>query len=345
MTVRRALQVVIAGGWLVLFGLVAVAACAMAGGDHWPFELAVHFPLQAALVASGLVLLFATLRQGSASIVALVLLVVFGGQVMDGPRPVEPKVGRFAGSATAAPLAGPTRGEGARPFRLITLNMLYANRRTDDLAAWLATGPADVVAVQEVPSSFIAKLKEAAGRAYRHQVVIEDDGPWEGVALLSRFPILSAERFKPFPDAWPGVVSRILVDDAVPVWVLALHARTPLTAETLAARNRYLDGAAARAAGLDGPLVFVGDFNATPYTPAFARLIDRAGLATFGTVPATFPAAFGPLGIPIDHVLVRGLVLTQLTPLPAIGSDHRPLAAELVIPNPSTVHRSSADRS
>jgi endonuclease/exonuclease/phosphatase (EEP) superfamily protein YafD len=50
-----------------------------------------------------------------------------------------------------------------------------------------------------------------------------------------------------------------------------------------------------------------------------------------GPAPATWPAALGPCGIAIDHVLVRGAALSPVTAFTVPGSDHRGLRATVSI--------------
>jgi endonuclease/exonuclease/phosphatase (EEP) superfamily protein YafD len=44
-----------------------------------------------------------------------------------------------------------------------------------------------------------------------------------------------------------------------------------------------------------------------------------------------YPAWLGGLGVPIDHVLGRGVRIAELHALRPIGSDHRPLAATIIL--------------
>jgi endonuclease/exonuclease/phosphatase (EEP) superfamily protein YafD len=83
---------------------------------------------------------------------------------------------------------------------------------------------------------------------------------------------------------------------------------------------------------LDGPVVVAGDFNTTPYAPIFETFLNTARVSTFHDFPATFPAALGGLGIPIDHILVRDAELADLASVGSIGSDHRPLRALVKLP-------------
>ena len=114
--------------------------------------------------------------------------------------------------------------------------------------------------------------------------------------------------------------------------VLAVRHSTNQSPIVPAARTRYLAEISETITRLEGPVIIAGDFNATPYTPAFQALLKATRTTTFTDFPATFPATMGPLGIPIDHVLVGGIRLADLRALPPIGSDHLPLKALLFLP-------------
>jgi endonuclease/exonuclease/phosphatase (EEP) superfamily protein YafD len=72
--------------------------------------------------------------------------------------------------------------------------------------------------------------------------------------------------------------------------------------------------------------------NATPWSHTFQELLS-AGLTVPHFTP-TWPSGWGRLGIPIDHVLGRGVRITELRAGPALGSDHLPVLAEIVIADP-----------
>jgi endonuclease/exonuclease/phosphatase (EEP) superfamily protein YafD len=72
-----------------------------------------------------------------------------------------------------------------------------------------------------------------------------------------------------------------------------------------------------------------GGLNATPWSSAYKRLADGAGLVRVGhPATATWPASPRPL-IAIDHILVRGVRSGSLRLGTPVGSDHLPLIAEL----------------
>jgi endonuclease/exonuclease/phosphatase (EEP) superfamily protein YafD len=105
----------------------------------------------------------------------------------------------------------------------------------------------------------------------------------------------------------------------------------PIYKDSLPTRDLILEKLGEVIAGPDGPVIVVGDFNASPYTPVYRGFTEVAGLATFRHFPASYPARLGGFGVPIDHVLARGSRVAELHALPPIGSDHRPLAATLIL--------------
>jgi endonuclease/exonuclease/phosphatase (EEP) superfamily protein YafD len=117
--------------------------------------------------------------------------------------------------------------------------------------------------------------------------------------------------------------------------VVGLHASSPRPNDPSDARRRdlQLDDLASLLEGADGPLIVAGDFNTTPWSPHFQDLVATAGLRNAANghgYLATWPTAFWPARIPIDHVLVGGRVaVTHVARGQSIGSDHYPIVADL----------------
>ena len=98
--------------------------------------------------------------------------------------------------------------------------------------------------------------------------------------------------------------------------------------------ERAFERAAEVAAALaDQPVLLMGDLNVTPWSPVFARLLkdgdlrDASGARGLTT---TWPANCLWCGVLIDHVLVDPkLAVIGSRVAQDIGSDHRPVVAEL----------------
>jgi endonuclease/exonuclease/phosphatase (EEP) superfamily protein YafD len=81
------------------------------------------------------------------------------------------------------------------------------------------------------------------------------------------------------------------------------------------------------------PVIVVGDFNATPWSRAMTPLYEvglRDTMLGRG-FSATWRREIPMIAIPIDLILIGGRISTQQRWLgPDLGSDHRPVVAELL---------------
>lgn len=80
----------------------------------------------------------------------------------------------------------------------------------------------------------------------------------------------------------------------------------------------------------------LGDLNATPWSPRFRDLVAAAGLRQarrgFGLQASWGPRPLPWALLPIDHVLLRGpWQVRSFRAGPRLGSDHRPVVAELLV--------------
>jgi endonuclease/exonuclease/phosphatase (EEP) superfamily protein YafD len=160
---------------------------------------------------------------------------------------------------------------------------------------------------------------------------------WGGTSTVvwSRHPL------RPGPGelrrrAGGSVLDVTLEIEGRPLRLLALHAPRPRTAASLRRRNAIFRDLARWTRERAVPTVLAGDFNATPWTPALHRLVEGAGLLRSGPPwgwYASWPAALGNFGIPIDQLLHGEGVTVEAFDLLAIpGSDHRALAVRLALP-------------
>jgi endonuclease/exonuclease/phosphatase (EEP) superfamily protein YafD len=90
---------------------------------------------------------------------------------------------------------------------------------------------------------------------------------------------------------------------------------------------------------VSGPVVVVGDLNITPYSPLFQDWLARTGLTDTRrgrTLSPSWPVQLPIVGVPIDHCVVsHDVVIVRHRRLPAFGSDHYPILAELALVPPA----------
>ena len=174
------------------------------------------------------------------------------------------------------------------------------------------------------------------------------------MAILSRLPFETAEIIDNGVTAGERQILHVRLvpsGGTGPVSLLAVHMLKPWYLAFSGGEMERLRWVLKR---YTEPTVLVGDFNATPWSRRM-QMIARAGRMEFAGMPVpTWPASAGPVGLPIDHVLVRGgITVASVTPWggAALGSNHRGLLARLLLPeqagadpdaSPSTAGTSTA---
>jgi len=222
-----------------------------------------------------------------------------------------------AASCTAAP-----------ELRAMTANVLMSNHELGALARDVLAADPDVVVFQELREDFASAFPELAERYPYH---ISTEEPW--VTLASRLPLEDARRIDLLiEDKARQPLAATVTVRGRPVTLFAIHVMPPLNsaANALHAAQYHLL-AQQVALTTPGPLLVIGDFNATPLSPTFARFLVGSGLrlsaASGGQAPTHFPRAH--LGLRIDHVLQRGFQVCGEQVVTLTGSDHRGVVVDL----------------
>ncbi|MEZ5670596.1 MAG: endonuclease/exonuclease/phosphatase family protein [Alphaproteobacteria bacterium] len=295
--------------------LAGATVCALLATLWWPFDLATHFRMHyfvAALVLLALCILWRQYLGG-----ALVLLCGAVHAVWLAPLLLP------IGSGSAVGATG-------RPFRVATVNVSESNTTPGRVLAVIDALQPDILALQET-TVWWPEAPASLLEAYPYQAPLAWD-LGRSVTLISRFPITAHQM-------WDGGGLRVqfpvlTVDvDGRPVTVIAVHPSYGIGHVYSDARAAYMANLAEAVRQSPYPVIVVGDFNSTPFSPVFAGLLDATGMrnaaAGFGHF-ATWPAMLGPFGIPIDNVLVSPEFATEAVATgPATGSDHLPLVVDL----------------
>lgn len=103
--------------------------------------------------------------------------------------------------------------------------------------------------------------------------------------------------------------------------------------KTAQQRGEQVDEVIRWTAGGTGPLVVVGDFNATKHWPAYQRIVTRLDDLVLGLGKRPKPTWGYRPGWPkmlrIDHVFGEGLTATDIQTIDIEGSDHVAIVADL----------------
>jgi endonuclease/exonuclease/phosphatase (EEP) superfamily protein YafD len=192
----------------------------------------------------------------------------------------------------------------------------------------------DVLLVIEVNDSWIAALDQLSV-SYPHRIVQSRRDCW-GIALYSRLPFKQIEVRQIGSADIPSIFAQLEDRDGRSYYLIGTHPLAPVRVTNVELRNGQLEAIGELAASLDGPVILLGDLNTTSWSPYFRDLVKTSGLRDsrkgFGIQP-TWPGGLGDFGIAIDHVLISpGISVRDRAIGPDIGSDHRPVIIELVVP-------------
>jgi endonuclease/exonuclease/phosphatase (EEP) superfamily protein YafD len=300
---------------LALFGIAAAGFTITAFGAAlwWPLDLTSHFRVQyfAGLLVIGVVMWLVRRRRLAG--VFLVLGLVNLATIM--PLYFSPR-------AEASAMAG------SDACRFVLINVRTENTAHHRVAAEIERLDPDVLVLLEVDRRWLDALADTTVD-YPYAVTKPEIGNF-GLAVYSRYAmeghvvVIGASRV-------PSIVAALDIADH-PLTLIATHPVPPVGARASQRRNRALAELGDLVVGTPGPVMVLGDLNATPWSAPFRSLLRASGLrdASRGYgVNATWPDSLPPLRIPIDQCLHSAdiRILSEAVGR-AVGSDHRPLIVE-----------------
>ena len=225
-------------------------------------------------------------------------------------------------------IGGPATGE--KVASLLLWNVNYHNERIEEVISHIAETDADVAAVLELT----APLSEAIRSAFpEHQWLATPRDDAFGIGVLVRGQVVSQRVLGLSGEALPAH-EVVLSTRSGPITILAVHTLPPVRREYAKQRDQMMVEIGEWANQVQGPVVVIGDLNATSWSASFRKLIGESRLRDsqrgFG-LSATWPRQLTPLSISIDHLLHSGELAASVRRTgPFVGSDHRSLYVELV---------------
>ncbi len=258
---------------------------------------------------------------------------------------------RFRGVAAAAlcltvnglalgvflPEAAPQQDLPDRPTITLATYNVWGRNDDHDLVAHLLTseGP-DVVVLQEVRPKLLPVLDRLI-ETYPHQLHCGDMARC-GLALLSKYPFEEAQWRAAGQGVPPLLWARLSLSDGQggqPLTVVSTHFSLALPRYgQFQDKEFFIDFLN----GIDGDVVALGDFNATPWSHVVSDLAARTDMRLVHRFLPTWPARGVPSQFPIDLMLVsEGLGNAGVWRAAASGSDHRPVFARITLPPSSAM--------
>lgn len=216
---------------------------------------------------------------------------------------------------------------GAPRLRVVTANVLMSNEQLSTLAGDVLAQTPDVIVFEELRHD-LTEVSAVLAEAYPYRISTET--PW--VTVASRYPLEDARRLAISADDRGRDLLTATVDvDGQRLTLIAVHFMPPLDAEAFEVNRQQREALEHAVAEVDGPLMVLGDFNATTLSPTFARLLFGTDLRIASTSRMMSPTyyAYGRLGVRIDHVLIRNLDVVGDQIFTLTGSDHRGVSVEV----------------
>jgi vancomycin resistance protein VanJ len=212
------------------------------------------------------------------------------------------------------PRLGPEPRATGDPLVVMTYNLGPGRALPQQVVADILAAGADIVAVEELTPAGSQALQAGLSAIYPYTSL---DARAADCGLLSRFPILSVQRFRPNGTGRTALQATVDARGTL-MQVIVLHPEPPglrlagpwpmPTGAYVDHVDRELADAARRAAEVTGPVIVVGDLNAGDLSRGYARMASVLGDAFreagcgFGF---TFPVGLIVAGVRIPGPLVR----------------------------------------
>ena len=247
-------------------------------------------------------------------------------------------IGLAANLASIVPwyLPAPESRVGDDAIKITVLSSNVSSRNDDPakLVELVNQEQPDILGLIEVTPGFLGGVDAGLGHLpFRHEAAAE--GFW-GLALYSRLP-LSDTGITRFGDTVPPSLTATVQLGGTEVELILVHPFPPMTANLAKRRNTQLDQMARYIRESDKQVVLIGDLNTAMWSPYYDSFVELTGLRNarmgFGVTSTWPPTRF--LGVPIDHIFhSESFITEEFRVLSNIGSDHLPIAADLVVPSP-----------
>jgi endonuclease/exonuclease/phosphatase (EEP) superfamily protein YafD len=190
----------------------------------------------------------------------------------------------------------------------------------------------DLVLTVEVDEWWTERLTDGLTARYPHKICYPLSNTY-GLALFSRLELVEPEVRFIFDEAIPSIRTDVRLRSGAVVGVYGVHPRPPSVLQDTTGRDIELVRLALEIKARGTPAIVLGDLNDVAWSPTTSILMKsgdlldpRRGWGFYNTYPARWPG----LRYPLDYVFnTRHFKICSMRVLPAFGSDHLPLIAEL----------------
>ncbi|MFB2937332.1 endonuclease/exonuclease/phosphatase family protein [Aerosakkonemataceae cyanobacterium BLCC-F154] len=296
----------------------------------WPLELIAHFRVQYLILAVILTIVLIVLRQiGQLKNKALIIaaLLIVGLNAVD----VIPWY---------LPHSQQVVGTPGKPIRVLSFNLNIQNNQDNKVVNLIQSNRPDLTLLAEVDA---AKFKTLKNRL-KDTLPYSFKSPGGGLVVFSRFPFADIRADRLNSQGNHNIIANVIVNQQL-IKFIGIHPLVPINSNNFHRRNSQLAAVTNYIQQQNQPLILVGDFNITPWSPYYRQLINKTKLYNtrlgFGILPSwprpathvRLPSWLIPLvNIPIDHCLVsQQFRVRQIYTGANANSDHASLIIDLVL--------------
>ncbi|XUY26016.1 endonuclease/exonuclease/phosphatase family protein [Agrobacterium sp. rho-8.1] len=222
--------------------------------------------------------------------------------------------------------------QGAKPFRLLSFNVLMENgRNAESIADAIVASKADVAYVMEAAA--LRSVLPRLSQTYPHRLGCGQGTQSCDLLILSRRPLENARIGSLSYVSRERFAMAMINLDGQELTLAAAHLAKPYFDEY---HRNELSRIQSAISSVSGPLILGGDFNSASIAPDMGDFLLATDLKKAQWEPATWPIQAGQFGIAIDHIFARQpATLMKLERLPDnLGSNHYGLVADFAIAAP-----------
>jgi endonuclease/exonuclease/phosphatase (EEP) superfamily protein YafD len=225
-------------------------------------------------------------------------------------------------------------------LRILSANVNIRNDRYAPAIAMVQQQKPDIALFIETTEEWIKQLDTGI----QEQMPYHFFDASSGLALWSRYPLQNAKSDRLGSDNF-SLLATVQVGERS-IQLIGIHFVVPLRQNLFEQRNQQLNGLSQAIQKRSTPTIIIGDFNLTPWSPYYSRLIQQTHLHNaqlgFGIHPTypqpstltRFPGWIAPLlQIPIDHALVTPEIrIHNFYTVVHGNADHAAIVGDFVVP-------------
>jgi endonuclease/exonuclease/phosphatase (EEP) superfamily protein YafD len=229
----------------------------------------------------------------------------------------------------------PAWAASAPSISIASANVLFENRSPTQGVAALAALDVDVIVLLELTPEWVESMRSAGLLdRYPFQEMTPVKGAATGSGIFSKVPFAA----KQVDKAQARLVHSVdVVVGNQTLQIVELHPQAPSAGTVLDSWRKQIEGHAPIVDKRQGPMVLIGDLNASYLHPPFRKLLSH-GLRDAHELMGTGLTFSYPLGdrVPpvtrIDHALITNdIAALSLDEVTIPGSDHRAFVTRLAV--------------